>query len=141
MKKFSFIVRGNKYEVEILKFEDNIAELEVNGTQYTVEVEQEIKQPKTPVLVRKEVPPPTRKESKIKKSIGSQFAVKAPLPGNIIHVYVSSGDQVSKGMKLLTYEAMKMENVILAEKDGAVSQVRVKVGDTVLEGDVLLEMV
>jgi len=140
MKKFSFTIRGNKYEVEILKFEDNVAEVEVNGSHYTVEVDRDVKQPKTPVLVRKEVPLPTRQESKIRKSIGTVFQVKAPLPGNILQVFVQTGDQVTKGAKLLTYEAMKMENVILSEKEGTVGLIKVKTGDGVLEGDVLIEI-
>ncbi|MBN1339858.1 MAG: acetyl-CoA carboxylase biotin carboxyl carrier protein subunit [Bacteroidales bacterium] len=140
MKKFSFTIRGNKYNVEILKFEDNLAEVEVNGTLYTVEVDQEVKQVKTPVLVRKEVPLPSRRETKIKKNIGSAFQVKAPLPGNILKVFVNTGDQVSKGARLLTYEAMKMENEVLSDREGAIGQVLVKTGDSVLEGDVLIEI-
>lgn len=71
MKKFKFTIRGNDYEVEILKYEDNVAKVEVNGTQYAVEVRSEVKQSKTPVLVRQEVPAPTRSETKIKKTIGA----------------------------------------------------------------------
>lgn len=140
MKKFIFTIRGNKYEVEILKFEDNLAELEVNGTLYSVEVEKEVRQTKTPVLVRSEVPQPTRRETKIKKNIASTFHVKTPLPGNIMKVFVSAGDQVSKGARLLTYEAMKMENEILSDRDGTIGQVHVKSGDSVLEGDTLVEI-
>ena len=43
MKKFDFTIQGNKYEVELKKFEENIAEIEVNGTVYQVEVHREIK--------------------------------------------------------------------------------------------------
>ena len=42
MKKFKFTITGNQYEVEIRKFEDNIATVEVNGTKYKVEVNKEI---------------------------------------------------------------------------------------------------
>jgi biotin carboxyl carrier protein len=38
------------------------------------------------------------------------------------------------------YEAMKMENTIYSEKDGVVSRIKVKPGDTILEGDVLMEI-
>ena len=67
-------------------------------------------------------------------------AVKSPLPGTIITVLIKEGDQVRLGQKLLTMEAMKMENNILAEKDGLVSSVKVKPGDSVLQNDVLLEI-
>jgi biotin carboxyl carrier protein len=134
MKKFKFTIQGNEYDVEVLKFEDNIAKVEVNGTHYSVEVHKEIKQAKTPVLVRQEVPTPRRSEIKIKKSIGAT-QIKAPLPGNIMQVFVKT-----KGDKLLMYEAMKMENTILAEKEGQIGAVKVQQGDSVLEGDVLIEI-
>jgi biotin carboxyl carrier protein len=139
MKKFKFTIRGNDYDVEVLRFEDNIAKIEVNGTRYDVEVHKQVVQPKTPVLVRKEVPEPHRSETKIRKSI-SGTVVKAPLPGNIMQVFVKGGDAVKKGDKLLIYEAMKMENTIQAEKEGTVSSVKVQPGDSVLEGDVLIEL-
>lgn len=139
MKKFKFTIRGNEYEVEILKFEDNIAKVEVNGTKYSVELQTEIKQAKTPILVRKEVAAPTRGESKIKKAIGAT-QIKSPLPGNIMQVFVKTGDEVKKGDKLLLLEAMKMENSILAEKDGQIIAIKVAPGESVLEGDVLIEI-
>ena len=52
MKKFKFTIQGNKYDVNILNVEDNIAEIEVNGAVYTVEVDKVIAQSKTPKLVR-----------------------------------------------------------------------------------------
>lgn len=139
MKKFKFTIQGNNYEVEVLDFEDNIAKVEVNGTKYDVEVHKEVKQAKTPVFVRQPVPSPTRSETKIKKSIGAT-QIKAPLPGNIMQVFVKTGDFVKKGDKLIIYEAMKMENNILAEKDGQVTTLKVQAGDSVLEGDLLIEI-
>lgn len=139
MKKFKFTIQGNNYDVEMLNFEDNIAKVEVNGTRYAVEVHKELKQTKTPVFVRQEVPSPRRSETKIKKSIGAT-QIKAPLPGNIMQVNVKVGDEVKKGDKLLMYEAMKMENNILAEKDGHITTVKVQAGDSVLEGDLLIEI-
>jgi biotin carboxyl carrier protein len=140
MKKFSFTINGNQYDVEVKNIEDNIATLEVNGTTYDVEINQEVKQSKTPTLVRSEVTP-HRRESKIKKSISSQpSSIKAPLPGNILQVFVSEGDTVQKGQKLLTYEAMKMENEVQSTKDGTVKAVKVAPGDAVLEGQDLIEI-
>jgi len=141
MKNYKFTIRGNIYDVDILSFEDNIAEIEVNGTKYSVEVHKEVKSSKTPKLVRSSVPEPTRSESKIKKNISSNaFHVKAPLPGSILQVFVKEGDEVKAGDKLLIMEAMKMENNVLAEKAGKITSVKVKTGDTVLQNDVLLEI-
>ncbi|MDF1546604.1 MAG: biotin/lipoyl-binding protein [Bacteroidales bacterium] len=141
MKNYKFTIRGNIYDVDILSFEDNIAEIEVNGTNYTVEVHKEVKTTKTPKLVRASVPEPTRSESKIKKNIStSATPVKAPLPGSILQIFVKEGDEVKIGDKLLIMEAMKMENNVLAEKSGKVTSLKVKTGDTVLQNDVLLEI-
>ncbi len=138
MKKFDFTIRGNKYNVEIKSFEYNIADIEVNGTPYKVEVHKEIKQTKTPHLIR----PVVQKEGsgKIKKKLSSTYPIKAPLPGNILKILKSAGDEVKKGETLMIMEAMKMENNILSEKDGAIKSVKVNVGDSVLQGDILVEI-
>ncbi|MEI6175014.1 MAG: biotin/lipoyl-containing protein [Bacteroidota bacterium] len=142
MKKFSFVINGNAYEVEILGFEENIAKIEVNGTHYNVEVQKELKMTKTPTLVRAEPPKPTSRESKIPRTITqtTNIAIKAPLPGTIITVLVKSGEKVTLGQKLLTMEAMKMENNVLSEKDGIVKIVHVKPGQAVAQNEVLVEI-
>lgn len=142
MKTFKFNIRGNDYEVEIKSFDNGTAELEVNGTPYQVEVEKTEKKAKTPILVRSAVP--TKKDAhQIKKPAGGGGGVakiNAPLPGNIMQVFVKAGDSISKGDKILIYEAMKMENTINADKDGVVKSVKVNPGDSVLQGDLLLEI-
>lgn len=139
MKKFKFNIRGNNYDVEIKSLEAGIANLEVNGTTYTVELEKEEKISKTPILRRAPIETP-RNAHKIKKTEGSIFKVKAPLPGNILTITVKEGDEVSKGDPMLVYEAMKMENKLTAEKAGVVTRIHVKPGDSVLQEDVLFEM-
>jgi biotin carboxyl carrier protein len=142
MKKFKFTIHGNIYEVEIMGFEENIAKVEVNGTPYDVEIHRDLKMTKTPTLVRAEPPQPKGKETRIPKvsSKTTNLSVKSPLPGTIISVLVKEGDKVTMGQKLLTMEAMKMENNVLAEKAGIIRSVLVKPGDTVLQNDVLVEI-
>jgi len=139
MKSFKFTIRGHVYEVDILKFENGKAEVEVNGTPYQVEVNHTVKESKTPILVRSEIKHPEGSHQ-IKKQDEGVFKVKAPLPGIIMNILVNQGDTVKKGEKLLIYEAMKMENNLLAEKDGTIKKIQVKTGDNVLEGDVLMEI-
>lgn len=141
MKKFTFSIKGHEYEVELLKYEDNLAKIDVNGTIYKVEVQKEVKQSKTPKLVRQEIQT-KRQDSKIKKAITKTHGheVKCPLPGNIMQVFVKNGDQVKLGDKLVMYEAMKMENTIVAEKDGLVKNLGVQPGDSVLQDEKLMEI-
>ena len=140
MKQFKFKINGNSYDVEIKQFEDQIAQIEVNGTLYDVELETEVKSqaPKTPKLVRKPANLQDGESFMKKVSVGS--GVKSPLPGVIMEVSVKVGDAVKRGQKVLVMEAMKMHNDVLAEKDGTVSKVNVSEGQSVMEGDVLIEV-
>ncbi len=143
MKKFKFNIRGNKYSVEILNIEDDVAEIEVNGSKYQVEIEKKIKEAKTPKLVRPKVVPtggqsrPRTSNPSGTKGVGF---IKAPLPGTIIEVKVHVGDEVKNGDTLLIMEAMKMENNIKSDKSGKVVSLKINNGDSVLEGDVLVEI-
>lgn len=139
MKKFKFQIRGNKYDVEILSAEGKNIELEVNGTKYSVELEQEIEEKKTPKLIRQEVAPMS-KEKKIPKTLSSVVQIKTPLPGVVLKVLAKEGMTVKEGDILVVIEAMKMENKIMAEKAGVVKSVKVHDGDSVLENDVLVEI-
>lgn len=137
MKKFSFKIRGHKYDVEVLNQNRNIVDIEINGSQYSVELEHEIQVKKTPTLVRAAV---QTHKTITKKEQSSNYLVKCPLPGNIMTISVKVGDQVNTGDKLLMYEAMKMENVILSEKSGKVTKILVNTGEAVLQDTVLIEI-
>ncbi|HBL35988.1 MAG TPA: hypothetical protein DDZ55_04175 [Firmicutes bacterium] len=60
--------------------------------------------------------------------------------GTIMQINVKTGDRVSKGQVLLTLEALKMENEIVAPHDGTVGQIFVKPKDAVNTGDALLSL-
>ncbi len=143
MKKFKFTINGNQYETEILSVDDNIAEIEVNGTSYKVEVDKEIKTSKTPKLVRPVAVPSTDAHPSVAKTSSPATpkgagSIKSPLPGVILEVYVREGDMVKMGQKLIMLEAMKMENNIEADKPGKVLSILKHKGDSVMEGDVLI---
>lgn len=145
MKKFKLTILGNKYDVEILNVEQNIAEIDVNGTIYSVEVDKTLKPTKTPVFVRPnavqsyETDKANIKTSKPTAPKGAGF-IKSPLPGVILNIIAKEGDHVKAGDKLLILEAMKMENNIESDKEGIIKSIHVKTGDSVLEGDTLVEI-
>lgn len=57
--------------------------------------------------------------------------VKSPMPGNILKILVSQGQQVKEGETLIILEAMKMENEIVATRAGSVAQIAVSKGQVV----------
>ncbi len=69
---------------------------------------------------------------------GSGDAVTAPMPGTILKVNVAQGDKVTAGQVLIVLEAMKMENEILAPRNGVISQVVTSKGSTVDTGATLV---
>lgn len=140
MKNYKFKINGTQYEVEINDFDGKIADIEVNGTKYQVEVQSEVRQPKTPTLVRKPITKKPGEEIIVNKPSVGGHQIKSPLPGSIIKILVAVGDSVKKGDNLLIMEAMKMENNVLAEKNGVVKSIKISIGDNVLQNDVLLEI-
>jgi biotin carboxyl carrier protein len=143
MKKFKFTINGNHYDTEIVSIEDNIAEVVVNGTHYTVEVDRSIPITKTPKIMRSVAVPSTDTHPSVSKTASPSAPkgtgnIKSPLPGVILELHVREGDSVKIGQKLITLEAMKMENNINADKEGKVVSIKVGKGDSVMEGDILL---
>ena len=67
-------------------------------------------------------------------------AVSAPMPGMVIRVEVTEGDDVEEGQGLVIVEAMKMENELKAPADGTVVRVAVEPGEAVEKGQLLLEL-
>ena len=66
--------------------------------------------------------------------------IAASMPGMVVTVAVRAGDNVAKGQKLLTLEAMKMATNLTADRDGKIAQVLVKPGTQVAAGDLLLTL-
>ena len=71
-------------------------------------------------------------------SIAAGEVVKSPMPGNILKINVTLGQQVSEGDTLLILEAMKMENEVVAPKSGKIAQIIVSKGAVVETGAALI---
>ena len=136
MKQYKYKINGNLYNVTVNDVEDNIANVEVNGTSYKVELDKPVKAAPKPVTRPAASPktetcaPVVSKQPTTKKKDG----VKSPLPGVILDIKVKEGDTVKRGQTIIILEAMKMENNINANKDGKVAEIKVNKGDSVLEG-------
>jgi biotin carboxyl carrier protein len=66
-------------------------------------------------------------------------AIKAPMPGLILEINVSVGQEVKENDPLLILEAMKMENSFLSPRDGVIKSIAVEKGNAVDKGQLLIE--
>ncbi len=121
----------------------------VNGVSYDVQVEEvngsAAPKAQAPAPVAATPAPaaaPADAPAPAAKPAGTQGSVKvaAPMPGTIISVKVSVGQQVKKGDTVAVLEAMKMENEIPAPQDGTVSSIEVSNGATVETGATLVTL-
>ncbi len=139
MKEFNYKINGAPYRVVVTKSDNELVELEVNGTPFTVEMAPKAKKPKA-VVQRHTNPAGSTPQSStshlVTKPIGSadKNTIQSPLPGVILDIRCKVGDSVKKGQTLMILEAMKMENNILANGNGKVTEILIQKGDSVLEG-------
>ena len=135
MKIYKYKINGNDYKVAVGDIENNIAQIEVNGVPYKVELEE--KKAPTVKSVRPVAAPRTESGQKIiSKPVVPTTAstIKSPLPGVIVDIKVKVGDTLMSDDVVAILEAMKMENDIHAGKSGVVKAINVNKGDSVLEG-------
>lgn len=140
MKEYKYKINGTKYTVSVGDIDDNVAQVEVNGVPYTVELN---KTKAAPVTVKAAAPrpaAPAAKPAAPKAPAAGAGAVKAPLPGVVISIPVKVGDTVKADDTIVILEAMKMENSIRAGRDGRVAAINVAAGDSVLEGTPLVTL-
>ncbi|HMC22136.1 MAG TPA: biotin/lipoyl-containing protein [Thermoanaerobaculia bacterium] len=123
--------------VEVVATRGNIAELRIDGRTFFV-----------PFIVRgTEVSFKFEGETytmdvgeKRARARHRDHSMSAPMPGVILKILVSEGQQVTKGTALLILEAMKMEHVIAAPGDGIVAAINCREGELVQPGNDLIEL-
>ena len=140
MKNYKLKINGNDYNVDINEVEGQDVKVTVNGMDYVVTVDKEIKQQRKAPAVSAPRPQAAAaapaQQSDSAATAGAK--VTTPLPGTILDVFVNVGDAVKAGQTVVLLEAMKMENNIEADTAGTVKEVKVRKGDSVLEGDILV---
>lgn len=127
MRKFRVLVNGNAYEVDI-------EEIDSQNTSSSPPAIAE-KLPTTRNVPAAQKPAATSPSSVAELTDGF---VTAQMPGTIIDIHINQGDHVVRGDKLLTLEAMKMANEVVAPHDGVISEIKVIQGASVNAGDALV---
>jgi biotin carboxyl carrier protein len=115
------------YNAEVVSFdrEAKTAEIKVNGNIYTVAAKDQFD------ILLDQLGLSTLNTAKVSE-------IKAPMPGLVLKLFVEEGSEVKKGENLFILEAMKMENIIKSPADVTVKTVKIKPGDKVEKGQVLL---
>lgn len=123
----------------------------INGKEYLVEMEEigghVSNSPEPSTLEAAPIVEPAEKQAVIPAVVSpasetaSKDAMTSPMPGTILKILVSVGDEVKENQPLLILEAMKMENEVVATKNGKVSAMHVALGQIVNAGDALITIV
>jgi acetyl/propionyl-CoA carboxylase alpha subunit len=120
----SLLIDGKSYEAYISPREIGWQVL-LHGSRYLLQVEDE-------------------REKMLRAGLGGgpsptgEYHLKSPMPGLVVSIPVSEGQQVSSGDVLLILESMKMQNELRSPRDGIVTRLRVKIGDSVERRETLL---
>ena len=118
----------------------------LNNRVYEVEVEQgeamlvdeyELAAPAAPAPVAVAAAPVAAAAAAAPVAVAAGEPVKSPMPGNILKINVTQGQQVNEGDVIMVLEAMKMENEIVATRSGTIAQIAVSKGAVVETGAVL----
>lgn len=134
--EYNYKINGKDYKVTIGAIAGTQATVNVNGVDYTVELPAAgAPLAAAPVAAAPAAAPAPAAATPAAAGAGS---VTAPLPGTVLSINCKVGDMVKASDAVIILEAMKMENAINAGRDGRVADIRVKQGDSVLEGDVLI---
>jgi propionyl-CoA carboxylase alpha chain len=74
-----------------------------------------------------------------KKAADTSKKLLCPMPGLVVSIAVADGQEVKAGETLAVVEAMKMQNVLKADRDATVSKIRAKAGDSLAVDAVIME--
>ena len=123
---FSLILDGRSFESYVYQGDEDWQVL-LRGHLYQVQVEDE-------------------REKRLKAAAGGGVAeggelhLKAPMPGLVVAVPVTEGQEVKKGQVLIILESMKMQNELKSPRDGIVDRIKVKAGESVEQKQTLLNI-
>ena len=143
-KKFTISINGKSYEISIGDITSSPISVFADGKEYKVELKNDFIE-KTGAEISNtddisEVKINKKNDSIIETNQVEDGTVRAPMPGVIIEIKVSKGDDVKKGDILMILESMKMENSIKTSVDGIVSSIFISQGDSVQFGQSLMEI-
>jgi len=139
-------IDNQMYEVDIVEVEEGIYSILYNDKSYAVELIENGTSKKYAVNTYRysfdvEIIDAESKYLKNRdKGLGekAERIISTPMPGKVVKIFVSNGDEVKAGQTVIVVEAMKMQNEYQAKKDSTVNEVMVKEGDIVNANQTLI---
>lgn len=126
---YHILANGKSYNAILEEIDRNTKTLKmrINGNSYSLAIQEPIDQ------LLKKMGLNIAKSNKVE-------AIKAPMPGLVLKILVTEGQEIKKGEPVLILEAMKMENVFKAPADATVKAIKVTERKAVEKGEVLIEL-
>lgn len=133
---YEFIRQNNRYllrlgtklyKIDNVQYDGSTIEFSINGEWHTVSVKDEQE------LLLDRLGFKTG-------AAAAEGTLKAPMPGKILDIMVSVGDEVEKDQPLVILEAMKMENELKASVAGSIANIEVEVGQSLEKNEIILEI-
>ena len=142
-RKLELTIEGRTFEVQVEDLQADRASVLVDGqpVQVAIRAEQPVAPAPAQAPAAAKAPSPTpapQPAATPSPAPASGDGVRAVMPGVVVRLDVSEGQQVSSGDVLLVLEAMKMENEIRADRDATIGQIHVSVGQKVQTGDLMI---
>ncbi len=135
--RYTLDVEGQQFTVDVVEEAPDRFRVTINGRTLSVRLlpEGEVSMLREEEAAREEQSGAARTRPAGARTVAE---VRAPIPGTILSVEVSVGQEVKYGDTLLVLEAMKMKNLIRSPRDGRVAEVLVQPGQSVMYNDVLV---
>ena len=147
-EKYFAVINGKKVEIasyrlgesrSLLLIDDQAHEVDVRSNGYDNRKVVFMKGMEIPARIENYNLAQLRKTAGMSSETDVARHLKAAMPGMVIEVKIKPGEKVTKGQPLLVLEAMKMENIIKAQREATVKAVHVSGGMSVEKGDKLME--
>lgn len=144
--KSKTVIEEKEIKYQLLQKKEDEYQLLTNNKSYEIKILSVEKQSVWMLIDDHEVRVETKNEldlmmSKLGITGGSadlNQEVLAPMPGTILDIMVSPGEQIKKGEALLVLNAMKMENVIKATRNAEINEIKISTGENVIKNQILI---
>lgn len=121
----SLLVMGRSYEADVVEEAEGVLAVWVEGELHRIEYQEEGRRPR-------------RSADVADHSAGGRQVIVAPMPGKVVALLVSPGQEVNAGQGVIVIEAMKMENELKASGPGVIKEIKAQEGAGVSGGEILV---